>query len=690
MKRRLCFLLALVMLLSALPGCGAGKEETAQAAPETAAAETAAATEGAAEPTLSPEEELYNSLSEKVRKACDLGIVELGMLDDMERVCTGAEAAAMLQKARSLKRGAESLLLSQVEDSIHADLEVTRFWMVQMMYFSELEQFMPPVYEDYLENLRYMNGDIPNAYPQEASDYFYNQRTGWVVSENYGIASHTNRNQMGKPNKWAAEDTVLAHGYITLIKGFLDGSEMCKDKPEEWAKYVDYGSPFAMEWALRTYDATTGEKLMPWDENMETFPRQKVSVQEAVETALRYYNYIPEDAQMLAFVDVPFYDREIITEELLKRETTLPQVSCQQLPSQWRGVAMKDLLFIDNGDFGAKTDMMIHENEIQLIKDAGFNYVRILFDFNYFMHTDDNFFYGPMNAKKKNTQTMNETHLKELDKIIACCMERDIHVNLVCADVAGWFDGPDPNAPLAKSANAKPMAEQWRVLAQRYAEIPNTYLSFTLFNNPSFHMESSYQAFFAPVVEAIREVSPNRCLIAEITGRCTGESMAQLGVALSSSARWPGDLFISGGTSDQQMKALFDKMTWPYETGGTVYDGEGAMVNRTSGLAPDAVAAVAKQYGVGYMVNEWSAIGQARSVLRERFSDEMLQAYLTDMSMVMAEREYGWCYGDWFSFVGIGAAYPAVRTTTYTRLNDAPLYVDNETFAWFREINGVS
>lgn len=115
------------------------------------------------------------------------------------------------------------------------------------------------------------------------------------------------------------------------------------------------------------------------------------------------------------------------------------------------------------------------------------------------------------------------------------------------------------------------------------------------------------------------------------------------------------------------------------------------MTNRAYGwITPDSVAATAEQYSVGYMVSGWApAVSYGNSVRRERFTDETMQAYLTDMIETMAARGYGWCYGNWFSFVGIGAAYPAIRSTTYTKINNAPLYIDDETMGWFQKINGV-
>lgn len=683
MKRILSLLLILSMLLS---GCGGAGEQPAQVQPEETAASVVETT---AEPTLSPEEVLYNSLPEKMRNAVDLGIAELGTLDDLTRICTGAEAAQMLQNAHVLKRGDESLILSQVKGSEHADIEVTRYWMAQMMFAAKLEPYASRTPEAYLEYLHHLIGEIDyfsDDVPESVSISFHQPQ--WIVSENYGVVSHTSMKQ-DRFDKWVDQDAVISHGYMTGIADFLEGSWEMKDKPEEWVKYVDYGSPDAMGFALLFYDRTTGEKLLPWTEAREFLPREKMTVEAVTEAALRYYNHFPAEAEMLPYAEVPEYDSSIITEDLLTKETTLPEASCQHLPQDWKGVEVRDLLYV--GGIDAKVDARIYENEIQLIRDAGFNYVRILFDFEYYLSEMADIYH--IFSEKPDEGMMNEIHLKELDQIIAWCMERDIHVNLVCTDVVGWSDQAIPDAILSKPSNAKPMAEQWQVLARRYAKIPNTYLSFTLYDNPPIWQDARFGAFFGSVVEAIREVSPDRCIIADLSLKATGESMAQLGVALSTRAVLPGEFEIEPRAKTKETEKLFASAAWPYEKNGKVYDGAATMLTYENWIksAPDNVAAVAQRYGVGFMVSSWSPfVSYGNSVRRDRFNDDMMQTYLTDMAQTMEERGYGWCYGNWFGFVGIGAAFPAVQTTTYGKLNHAPLYVDNETFSWFRQINGVA
>ena len=92
------------------------------------------------------------------------------------------------------------------------------------------------------------------------------------------------------------------------------------------------------------------------------------------------------------------------------------------------------------------------------------------------------------------------------------------------------------------------------------------------------------------------------------------------------------------------------------------------------------------------MVYEWGPRRDWYGLIVEdvRYSDETMQAYLTDMTQTMKARGYGWCYTDWMGCVGITFCYPLVKDSTYTQVPGHSLYVDDEMLGWFREINNVS
>ncbi len=671
-SKRLLLLLACLLTLTA---CGASKPEAAPSAdpvqtqaagvvPEPKAAPTT-------EPALSPEELLLSSLPDTVKAACDLGLVELSMLTDLDRIVTGAEAAQLVQNAYSLHFGQESVTLNQVPQSEFADIECTRYWLAQAMLIPFQEAGAGAPYETFTENLNYL---------------LFNPATDSVTWNDMFLSDARNvgENKALWPYPELDENGIVGNYYDFPLPDF-DPAVWWKDLGDRRIFQVEYGTN-VFSWTTMAYDRVTGEKILQGDQHTPFGFREKVSVQEAVEACFRYYRSFRPVPEMLSYEEIPAYDTSIITEELLTRETTLPEASCAYLPKEWRGVQIGNLVALDMG--AGQPDMMIQENELQIVKDAGFNYVEILFDFHYYMSGETEI--SAWENCPDNGQ-MNESRLKELDQIIALCMEKDIHVNLSCTDVAGWNPQTTPPARFADVKNAASMARQWQVLARRYAAIPNRYLSFTLFHEPDIRQEVHYLNFFTPVVEAIREVSPDRCLIANVVGSYTAETVAQLGVALSTDVVWPEDFHIDPGVRGNALTTLFETAAWPYEKNGQVMDAESAMTHRMYNFpAPDAMAVVAEQYGVGYMVSSWSPDNQWRVPnFRDRFTDETMERYLTDFYQVLEDRGYGWCYGSWTGFTGIACAYPMVGSTTYTQVGKVQLYIDDEIFSWFQTLNGV-
>ena len=153
MKKATSLLLVLTMVLSLFAGCGkpAAKETTAQVPAATLSAETAApATESTTKPTLSPEELLYNSLTDRQRQAVDLGIVELSQMEDLERIVTVGEASAMLQKAYVHRTGVESKMLNELMTrEEYSSRNAPRGWLMGMPGLADLELTHGEVYENY-------------------------------------------------------------------------------------------------------------------------------------------------------------------------------------------------------------------------------------------------------------------------------------------------------------------------------------------------------------------------------------------------------------------------------------------------------------------------------------------------------------------------------------------------------------
>lgn len=636
-KRMMSFLLTTAIICGLLTGCQNslsenGEPSTPDVTPVTPAAE----------------------LSDTLQQVCDLGIADIAVLSRWDEVCTKEESVAMLAKVHELRYGTSSKYLADpgiIEASKSAD--TTRYYFAQALYFSAMESFYDAPYESF---------DPWIHYCQENEQQFI-----WPDSQ--VIAKHLD-GTVGESGVWDICPD------LSEIDNPANADDLC------WG--LDYGMSPAVNYAMLTYDRTDGRKVLEVDESLNFRPFETMTVEQVAEAALRYYNSFEPAAKMVAYADTAAFDTAIITPELLAKETTLPDASCEKLPSEWRGTLVWDMGRVTTGALGFNPDKRVYEYEIQTFKDAGFNYLCLVFDFSVLQ--------GPVPEDGK----LNETRLKELDQVIAWCMERDIHVDLRCGGVGGLTKEDSFDAwtqwnhdSVNGTGYAPEFAALWKSVAQRYADIPNCYLSFGLMGEPEPRSDDQYAAFFGPAVETIREVSPDRCIIADIhSGGLTGKTMAEMGVALSYHAYDPREFCVVEYASQDDPN--LHSVAWPYtDSNGKTYDAQAVLDSVIPGsVSANELAALAEDYGVGFMIGEFGIF--TTGIPYNRYSDEALYAYYKDMVSAMTEKGYGWCGGVWDGTYGAVSYYPAVKTATYEQVGDHAFYIDKAMFDLFQELNGVN
>ncbi len=88
--------------------------------------------------------------------------------------------------------------------------------------------------------------------------------------------------------------------------------------------------------------------------------------------------------------------------------------------------------------------------------------------------------------------------------------------------------------------------------------------------------EYIYAETFKPVIEGIKEVSPDRCMIVDINNyTLTGTQMARLGVALSYHVYDPRSFTMLYEEVDAYESSYLKSVTWPYvDDNGKVWDAE--------------------------------------------------------------------------------------------------------------------
>ncbi len=593
-------------------------------------------------------------LSDKLQQVCDLGIADIEVLSRWDEVCTKEESVAMLAKVHELQYGTASKYLA--DPGIIAESkgeETTRYYFAQALYFSAMESFYDAAYENYDQWATYCSeNEAQHIWPDSQ---VIAQRLDGEVGEG-GVWDHC-----------------------------PDLSEIESPADENGLRYwIDFGSSPAVNYAMLTYDRTDGKKVLELDENQCFRPFETMTVEQVAEAALRYYNSFEPAAEMVAYADTAAFDSTIITPELLAKETALPDASCEKLPSDWRGTLVFEMGRVTSQALDAMPDKRIYEHEIQTVKDTGFNFIGLVFDFSVLQ--------GSIPEEGK----LNETRLKELDQVIAWCMERDIHVDLRCVSPGGltkdtsFEDWVQWNHDSANSTDYAPeFAALWKALAQRYADIPNCYLSFNLMIEPEINNDAQYAAFFGPAVEAIREVSSDRCIIADIhCGGLTGKPMAEMGVALSYHAYDPREFCVVDYALQDNTEYLHS-VTWPYTaSNGKTYDAQAVLDSVIPGsVSANELAEIANEHGVGFMIGEFGIF--TTFMPYNRYTDETLSAYYRDMVNAMTEKGYGWCGGVWHGSYGVVSSYPAIKDAVYEQVGDYDFYIDKAMFDLFQDLNGV-
>ncbi len=688
MKRLFSLLLVLTMVLSLFAGCGSAQPEEKTEDPmlvATTAETTEPTTEPITEPTLSPEELLYNSLPDRLQQAVDAGLVDLSQLEDLNRIVTVSEASAMLQKAYVHRTGAESKVLNDLMNSSeYADLTADRGWVLTIPVITDMELARGDQYENYKQWHKFLN----EMRPDELWHGFDDRLGIEVYSFNEGTKAD-----------------MLYCSYIPIMAsdrdiyhGMMDDTSIYG--PSNASYYEDL-----IGYALKAYDSTTGKKFFTLEDGCIN-PTTPLTVADGAEYALKFYHY-PNPMAYPDFVapeNVGKYNENIITADLLTKETELPVVSCTNLPANWRGVVMKDM------GYQMRTthlDDRIYEYEIQAVKEAGFNFIGLELDFSWLQETilqDKQFDQYHGFVSSEDVGKFSISRLEQLDQVIALCMKYDIHVNLRCVSLGDWASNNRPYHELSNSSTGPKLAAWWQAIARRYADIPNAYLSFMLYTSPAGGVNPT-AGVLLPSVDAIREVSPDRCIIADICGWTMKKSdaavFAEAGVALSSrigtdenlnmfyhkeffSERWHEGIKPNGET-------FIKNFQWPCNG----VDAQSLLASTKKDRVYETMG-VAAEYGVGFMVSDFGIVVEPYEVYREpfhyptyRYPDEGYKAMIEDITSAIEEKGYGWCFDNWFGYFGIANGGPVYDNAIYEQVEDYPFYIDTAMYSWFQEINGV-
>ncbi len=174
--------------------------------------------------------------------------------------------------------------------------------------------------------------------------------------------------------------------------------------------------------------------------------------------------------------------------------------------------------------FMAHDNRRFEENDFALIKELGFNFVRIPMDYRCWIESGD-------------WTRFNEAVLKEIDEGVGFAEKHGLHMMLNFHRAPGYTVA-QPAEPLSlwtDETAQRVCAMHWAKFAERYKGIPNARLSFNLFNEPAMLAAKLHRPVVERVLEAIRQHDTERLVVCD--GRRYGcvppLELLDLGVAAS-------------------------------------------------------------------------------------------------------------------------------------------------------------
>lgn len=267
--------------------------------------------------------------------------------------------------------------------------------------------------------------------------------------------------------------------------------------------------------------------------------------------------------------------------------------AAQTVLPRWRGFNLLEL-------FTTRSDGNFKEDDFRWMSDWGFNFARIPACYTLWIEDDD-------------VYQLHEPMLEKVDRVVRLGQAYGIHISLNFHRAPGYSVNRERQEPFdlwEDPAALEAFVFHWTTFARRYEGIPSEQLSFDLVNEPPAPSADGmtrldHERVVRQTVEAIREVDPNRLIIADGLGygRIPMPELADLGVAQSCRAyepmgvshykaswvqgmgwpepQWPGGWHYGQDWNREDLEAHYGPWAALAERGVGVHCGEGGAYNQT-------------------------------------------------------------------------------------------------------------
>jgi aryl-phospho-beta-D-glucosidase BglC (GH1 family) len=275
---------------------------------------------------------------------------------------------------------------------------------------------------------------------------------------------------------------------------FNNGSGMCfMDEKQAGNNFT------AMKFLNGQFDLTSNARVMETTDDFYFRINDYMTRIEAIQAAYRLYNSVIANPEYISFNDVGTLN---LTDDQIKASKKLPEASVQKLPN-WSGLTLANKLFDDvPAQIGS---LMYVEQDVKNISDLGFNFVRAPLNYYAICLSEQN-------------PKVNMVQIKNIDNLIEWGIKYRVHICLDVHSLPGFAStytrSTNYNEDFYENEKRQELAcGFWSMLARRYANVPNSVLSFDLLNEPmSYPSEEACNNVIKKIINAIRIEDSSRLI----------------------------------------------------------------------------------------------------------------------------------------------------------------------------------
>jgi len=254
----------------------------------------------------------------------------------------------------------------------------------------------------------------------------------------------------------------------------------------------------------------------------------------------------------------------VSTAQLDAAPASEPEPSASNIP-RWRGFNLLEKFYFSG------EHKPYQEDDFRMISELGFNFVRLPLDYRGYIADRD-------------WEKFHEDSLKQIDQAVSWGSQYKVHVCINLHRAPGYtVAAPPEERDLWSDPEAQRIAAlHWGMFARRYKAVPNSRLSFNLFNEPTDVTPEIYAAVAGKMVEAIRAESPERLIFCDglSWGKKPVPELVPLGVAQMTRGYAPFQL------THFRANWVGDNANWPLPIWPSYTGTNGVLRGPAQGVAP--------------------------------------------------------------------------------------------------------